>query len=198
MTTPLLLETICCQNGQLQALPYHEGRIQQSQVALFGESRSLQLSELTVPRGAQRGRFKCRLLYRLQIEAIQFLPYRIRSVHSLRLINADALHYALKYADRSHLQACFEQRGEADDILLVKNGLITDSYYANVAFWDGQAWFTPAHPLLPGTRRAQLLDRGRVRLADIRPQDIEQYEYATLFNAMMDLGEGPVVTQFLR
>lgn len=197
MTTPLLLETICCQNGQLQALPYHERRIRRSQNALFGHSQPIELSQFTVPAHARSGRFKCRLLYRLQVEAVQFLPYRLRPVNSLKLIDADALHYPIKYADRSHLQACFEQREGADDILMVKNGLITDTYYANVAFWDGQNWFTPAQPLLPGTRRAQLLDQQRILMAVIRPEDLKRYEYATLFNAMMDLGEGPVVRRFV-
>ena len=197
MTTPLLLETICCQDGQLQALPYHERRIRGSQNALFGQTQPIDLSRFTVPAHASKGRFKCRLLYRLQVEAVQFLPYRIRPVDSLKLIDADALHYPIKYADRSHLKACFEQREEADDILMVKNGLITDTYYANIAFWDGQDWFTPAQPLLPGTRRAQLLDQQRIWPAVIRPEDIKRYEYATLFNAMMDLGEGPVVRRFV-
>ena len=157
----------------------------------------IDLSRFTVPAHARNGRFKCRLLYRLNVEAVQFLPYRIRPVNSLKLVDADALHYPIKYADRSHLQAFFERRGDEGDILMVKNGLITDTYYANIAFWDGQDWFTPAQPLLPGTRRAQLLDQQRIWPAVIRPDDLHRYEYATLFNAMMDLGEGPVVRRFV-
>ena len=197
MITPLLLETICCQDGRLQALPYHKRRICNSQSALFGSSQPLRLDRLTVPEYARQGRFKCRLLYRMKIEAVQFLPYCIRPVHSLKLINADALHYPIKYAERSHLQECFEQREQADDILMVKDGLITDTYYANVAFWDGQNWFTPAQPLLHGTRRAQLLDQQRILTAVIRPRDLSRYKCATLFNAMMDLGEGPIVKTFI-
>jgi 4-amino-4-deoxychorismate lyase len=195
MSAPLLLETICCQDGKLQALPYHERRIHNSQAQLFGESRPLALHELTIPPYAQRGKYKCRLHYRLSIEQLTFEPYRIRPVHSLRLINADGIDYACKYANRSELEACFAQRQSADDVLMVKNGLLTDTYYANIALWDGQVWWTPAKPLLLGTRRAQLLDQERIKPADIRPEDLNRYECIALFNAMMDLGEGPVVAK---
>jgi len=29
---------------------------------------------------------------------------------------------------------------------------------ANIALYDGHTWYTPAHPLLQGTKRAELLD----------------------------------------
>lgn len=188
-----LIETICCQDGQLQALPYHQARIRRSRAALFGDAGPLPLNELSVPAHARSGRFKCRLTYGREIEQVAFEPYAIRPVHSLLALPADGLDYAFKYAERGAIQALYEQRGTADDILMIQNGLLTDTSYANVALWDGAHWFTPAVPLLLGTRRAQLLAQGRLRLADIRLADLPRFRKIALFNAMMDLGEGPVL-----
>lgn len=193
MNTPLLLETICCQDGELQALPYHRARVERSQIRVFGESRPLHLEKLTPPQWVQRGKHKCRIHYGLSVEQLTFEPYRIRPVHSLRLVRADDIDYAHKYADREALDKRYTQRQSADDILMVKNGLLTDTYYANIALWDGSQWWTPAQPLLPGTRRAQLLDQGRIHPADVRPEDLPDFECVALFNAMMDLEEGPLV-----
>jgi 4-amino-4-deoxychorismate lyase len=193
MTAPFLLETVRCQDGKLLALPYHEARMSNSQRTLFGRSYAIDLSKLSVPPYAHFGCWKCRILYRSQLEAVQFLPYQIRPVNRLKIIEADSVDYRLKYADRRALESLFEQRGEADDILMVKNGLIRDTYYANVALWDGYNWRTPAAPMLPGTRRAQLLDRQCLTPAYIRPEDLSNYQHIALFNAMMDLEEGPVL-----
>lgn len=188
-----LIETICCQGGQLQALPYHQARIKRSRAALFGDAEPLPLHELSVPGHARSGRFKCRLTYGREIEQVVFEPYAIRPVHSLLAMPADGLDYSFKYAERSAIQVLYEQRGTADDILMIQNGRLTDTSYANVALWDGAHWFTPAAPLLLGTRRAQLLDQNRIRLADIRLADLPRFRKIALFNAMMDLGEGPVL-----
>jgi 4-amino-4-deoxychorismate lyase len=87
--------------------------------------------------------------------------------------------------DRSGLADLFAQRGTYDDVLLVQNGYITDSYYCNVAAWDGKAWRTPARPLLAGTQRAQLLAKGTLQPADIHHNDLKNFEKLALFNALL-------------
>ena len=91
------------------------------------------------------------------ITRIEFEPYVRPAVRSLKVVLSDSISYGYKSADRSALDHLFQLRGECDDILIVKKGCVTDSYYANVAFWDGKHWFTPDTPLLPGTMRASLL-----------------------------------------
>jgi 4-amino-4-deoxychorismate lyase len=83
----------------------------------------------------------------------------------------------------------FTQRQNHDDILIVKNGLITDTSYSNVAFFDGQLWFTPHQPLLPGTARARLLHEGCLQEAKITLTDLHRFEKCSLINAMLPLGE---------
>lgn len=103
---------------------------------------------------------------------------------------ADEIDYSHKYANRTALQYLLQKKGKADDVLIVKNGWLTDTSYSNVAFFDGLQWFTPSKPLLKGTKRAALLQQKKIIEADIRPQDLKQFEKVRLVNAMMEWEEG--------
>ena len=59
----------------------------------------------------------------------------------------------------------------------------------NIALWNGKQWITPSVPLLAGTKRASLLDRGEMVAGDIRPEDLPGYSRIRLFNAMIEFGE---------
>ncbi|MFA6729283.1 MAG: aminotransferase class IV, partial [Prevotella sp.] len=102
-------------------------------------------------------RTKCHIEYNNTILSISYQPYYPRQVHSLQLTECDTINYSYKYKDRSLLQLLYNQRRSGDDILIVKNGFITDTSIANIAVYDGIQWYTPAHPLLRGTQRAILL-----------------------------------------
>lgn len=182
----LLLETIRLENGHLQNLPWHQQRLNRSQQALFADFEPIALEEaIAVPEQFRpNGIFKCRLTYGQRIEKIEFEPYTFRTIRSLQLVDAGHIEYRHKYADRSALEALFFKREKADDVLLVKNGVLTDTSYANVAFFDGEKWLTPALPLLPGTCRERLLAEGKIREADIRLADILFFKKIKLFNAM--------------
>ena len=80
-------------------------------------------------------------------------------------------------------------RDGSDEVIIVRNGLLTDTSYTNIALFDGCEWLTPKLPLLAGTQRASLIDRQRLREADIRADDLWSFDYIALFNAMMNLGE---------
>ena len=77
------------------------------------------------------------------------------------------------------------QKGDADDIIIVKNGLITDSSFANLLFFNGLQWLTPAQPLLKGTQRAKLLEQEQVITAEIRTADLSNFIKVRLVNAML-------------
>ena len=61
---------------------------------------------------------------------------------------------------------------------------------ANIALFDSSHWHTPQHPLLKGTKRAELLDKGILTEKDIRMEELPAYSTVRLFNAMIDWGEG--------
>lgn len=129
------------------------------------------------------------MTYGRDVESVEFFPYQIRPVHSLQLVRGGQIEYRRKRADRSELNALFACRGEADDVLIVRGGLLTDTSIANIALGDGTGWYTPASPLLEGTQRACLLDAGMIRPLDIHADDLFRFQKIRLFNAMIDFGE---------
>ena len=179
-----LLESIKVHHGQWHNLSYHEERIHRAQQALFGKITFACLADqLILPKPAQQGLYKCRIVYSQAIEQIEFLPYHQRPVRTLRRVHCDTIDYSHKYADRSVLDELFAQRGHCDDVLIIKNGLVTDTSYANVVFYDGQQWVTPAQPLLRGTQRQYLLDAGLIREAVIKENDLARFLQFQIVNA---------------
>ena len=56
----------------------------------------------------------------------------------------------------------------------------------NNKIYDGYTWFTPAHPLLRGTKRAELLNKQLIVEKDIAQVHLNDYSHIMLFNAMID------------
>ena len=183
------IETICLEAGKARHLSRHDFRMNATRKKFFGNVPDVQLKDYIVPLQTDGGRIRCRVTYAQDILDIEYFPYRIRPVHTLKLIEGSTTDYRYKYADRSALDALFAQRGKADDILIVRNGLLTDTSIANIALWDGLHWYTPAHPLLKGTHRARLLYEGILTERDIPVEEIKQYQKICLFNAMLHFGE---------
>ena len=191
---PLCIETIRVFNRKFENLPWHEARLNRTRAALWSFADNLTLSNLLeIPQPLDEGLYKCRVVYRNQIERVEFEAYSPRIVQSLRLIEIKNLDYQYKYADRSLLNAAFAQRGQAHDVLMLRDGMVTDTSYANIAFFDGQNWLTPAQPMLEGTRRAQLLANGRIKTQKISADDLHKFVCARLINAMLDFDTTPTI-----
>ena len=180
-----LLESIRCEHGTMQSLIYHQARMDASVKDLFSIENRLRLEDIEIPQDCRVGLYKCRIEYAESLLSVDFRPYRMRKIRSLRLVTADAIDYSYKYADRVALQRLLDARGDCDDILVVKDGRITDTSFSNVAFFDGTQWLTPARPLLCGTQRAKLIAAGVVSPADIRADALGQFEKARIINAMI-------------
>ncbi len=184
-----MVETIRIENGSPANLQYHNQRMSGSLSDLFGIRKEIKLaSVLKVPPYASFGIYKCRIKYDAEIRNIEFQPYLIRPVKSLKLVTDNEIEYSYKFADRSRLYSLFEKKGASDDILIIKNGLVTDTFYANIVFkcTDG-SWITPESCLLKGTRRSALLDQNVISEARISAFDIKKFIEAKLINAMIDI-----------
>ena len=107
-------------------------------------------------------------------------------MHCIRLVYSDCISYTYKSSDREALNQLYSQRGDADDILIVKKGLLTDTSIANIALYNGTEWYTPVSPLLKGTKRAFLIDQGIIREQNILIGNLDTYSKITLFNALID------------
>ncbi len=190
----LLLETIQCKNGVLKNLDYHQSRFNYARRKYFGCKDELILRDvLHIPLQYRRGLFRCRVVYSATIEMIEFIPHQYRPIRKVKLIENNSIDYQFKYANRSELNALFYQRGPCDDILIVKNGMITDSLTANVILFDGKKWWTPDAPLLNGTQRARLLEERKIEQCRITLKSLSRYEKAGFINAMQDMEQMPVV-----
>lgn len=190
-----LLETIQVADGRFLNLPAHLTRMRQSAHELYGEWREPGLTPADIPADRRTGVVKCRIVYDTCVRDLSFQPYAPRTVRSLRLVQAPPdLDYHLKYADRSPLMRLLEQRQGCDDILIVRDGFLTDTSYSNIAFDDGSALYLPRTCLLNGCKRRLLLDSGRARAVSLTPHDIRNFRTAHLINALLDPGQVVVDT----
>jgi 4-amino-4-deoxychorismate lyase len=189
-----LLETIKCNNGKLHNLKYHQARFDVAQMKYFPDAPKLKLKDLIkIPESCKEGLFRCRVVYAEHIEKIEFLPHQYRSINSIRLVEDNNIEYSSKYTNRKQLQHLFDQRGNCDDILIVQNDCITDSFTANPIFFDGATWWTPDTPLLPGTQRARLLAENKISVCRITVNDLHKYQKIGLINALQDMNDMPVL-----
>lgn len=189
-----LVESLKLKDGVIPNLEYHNERMNRSKAELFPGSSEVDLErEIEIPANCHLGIFKIRILYDQLIRSIEIEPYSYRSIQSLKVVHHESIDYHLKYTDRQILQELFAQRGNCDDIIIVKNGFITDSFASNLLFFDGNSWFTPNTPLLKGTKRQFLLDEGIIIEKEIREVDIRNYQKVGLINAMIDFDEMPVM-----
>jgi len=181
-----LIESICVRDGNFQRLPLHEARIDRALAALcITRNWSLEdaLEKTEVP---SSGLFKCRVRYTSDSFKIEFQPYNIHPVQSLKLVEASHVDYQHKWEDRSVLQLLWQQREGFDDVLMVKNGWVTDTFYANIVFRKGDEWFTPETFLLQGTMREALIKSGKIQEVRMRVADIYQFDSFKLINALME------------
>ncbi|HCZ35420.1 MAG TPA: hypothetical protein DHV26_05780 [Cytophagales bacterium] len=190
-----LIETVYLKDGEFRNLKYHQLRMESSSKELFGAPNNWTLeNKLQFSKYPESGLFKVRVIYDTEVKQIEFVPYMPKPVQSLKRISSDAISYAHKFENRQTLNELYQQRGNCDDVVIIKNGFVTDTSYANLIFRKGAEWFTPTTFLLPGTMRAFLLDSHQVKSTEIRVEDIVKYDSCKLINAMlgMDAPEIPV------
>jgi len=180
-------ETIRAVDGKIFNISFHQERYE-SVLKHFGIDEAQNLEKFLNP--PKIGTYRCRLTYNLSnfphnIETT-YHEYKKREIKSLKLIYDNEIEYSLKSTCRNSLEALYAQRGECDDVLIVKNSLITDTTIANIAFFDSNRWITPRMPLLNGTTRERLLRDGKIFQEDIRVNDLEKFTKIALMNAMID------------
>ena len=183
------IETICINDGVIENLSAHDERMNNTIRVHYGSSViPVSLEDFITAEGC-KGRTRCRVEYTSAVEKVEYFPYSIREVKSLQLVNDDMAEYSFKYADRSVLDRNFALRGNADDVVIVRSGMLTDTSIANIALYKEGKWFTPKYPLLKGTRRAGLLAEGIIEEDIVMADSLHKYEKIRLFNAMISFGE---------
>ena len=184
------VETICIENGKPRNLSYHVQRLNLTMRTFFPESKAIGEHELLTDIPNVQGLQKARVVYNENgITERSFAPYSIRKINSIAIVEGNDISYSWKSTDRTALMRLREKAPDYDEVIIIKNGCVTDTSYTNLCFFDGKEWLTPDTPLLRGTMRQKLLDEGIIREARILKTDLHKFQSVSLINAMMPLGE---------
>ncbi len=178
-------ETVRIEGRRIHNRIWHNRRLNRTLYDRFGIRSDYDIADyIDLP--SDDGLYRCKLLYGPAIGAVTLTPYRRRRYRSLQCIDAE-ISYSYKSTDRSAIDALFSRRGESDDIIIVRDGLLTDTSIANIALFDGLHWYTPEVPLLEGTMRASLIDAGLLRTRRIDRGFLRKSTEFALLNAMTGL-----------
>ena len=199
----MFLETIRIQDGHARHVADHIDRMRRTALH-FGFTAPALPADLDalVPHDLRTGTVRCRIVYGHTLRELTFTPYRRRRLERLIAVDAGAMDYAFKYADRSPLTRPQIPLTEADELLFVRGGYVTDTSYTNLILRRGDELVTPDTFLLDGTCRRRLLRTAQVRTAQVHLSDLPAYDELLLVNAMMPLSEAlrlpasSVVTDF--
>ena len=182
-----LLETIQIIDGIPQNLAYHQLRFNSSRVELFSALNNISLeNELNIPFAFQNGIVKCRIIYSKDIERIEYSNYKTHKIEKLILTETKIV-YDHKYENRAEINELVKLHPNFDDVLMICKGEIKDTSYCNIVFYNGSDFFTPKYPMLHGTKRQQLIDKGQIMEQIIMAHDLSKFTHFGLINAFKDL-----------
>lgn len=172
-------ETIKCNDSEVYNIHYHEKRIANT------IGKNINLLEYIYP--PSNHLLKCKVLYSQdEIIDVSFDIYNKRNLKTFKIIIDDNINYKYKYENREQINNLFSKKDTADEIIIIKNNLITDTTIANIAIFIDNQWYTPTTPLLLGSTRQRYIDDGILKEKNI---DIDIFKKATkiaLLNAMID------------
>lgn len=183
------LETIRVENGEFVHLNKHLARLQQTISFFYGKNVELAEREIQVPENFSKGLVKCRIIYSDSIEKIEFQSYQKRPIKRLKIVYDNTIDYAYKSTDREMINQLYLQKGDADEIIIVKDGFVTDSSFSNLLFENEKGLFTPTTYLLNGIQRQFLLEKKIIRECPIKEENIYRYSRIHLINAMLLPGD---------
>lgn len=178
------LETIAVSEGHYLNLPYHNKRYNATLLRFFNSIPEHSLADLLPSPPKSNELMRCRVTYNLDQFKVEFLPYVTKEINTLQCINDNNFTYDYKYNDRTQLNLLLSQRGLSDEILIIKNNLVTDLSIANIIFQTGNRIVTPNQPLLLGTSLLRMIDEGIVYPVQIGQSDLKYLEGWQPINAM--------------
>ncbi len=182
------IESIKLKEGLFCNLEYHQKRVNES-LRKYYPGAEINLFQISIPRAFVNGLFKTRIVYSDIIHQIDFIPYKIRSINKLQIIESNDVDYSFKYQNRETLDEIFSKRGLCDDVIISKFGMITDTSYSNIVLYDEKNYYTPKNPLLKGTKRQYLIDNHVIKEKEIYVNQIKEYSKIYLINSMINLGD---------
>ncbi len=176
----IFFETVKCDDGIAYNLEYHCQRIARTIMI------NINLHEYILP--ISDDFLKCKVLYdKYGVLDVLYEPYIKRLIKSFKIIYDDKIEYKHKSLNRDAINALYAKKGDADEIIIVKNGWVTDTSIANIAIFDGTNWLTPKMPLLRGTTQERLVHDKELIQANISVDMLKKAKKIAVLNAMVDM-----------
>ncbi|MBY0540084.1 MAG: aminotransferase class IV family protein [Campylobacterales bacterium] len=178
MKENIYFETIKCEDYEIFNLEYHNKRVANT-IGL-----NINLQEYIYP--LSEDLLRCKVIYNdFEIINVECFPYKKREINSFKLIFDDEISYSKKYLDRKKLDNLFSQKEESDEIIIIKNGIVTDTSIANIAIFYENTWITSKNCLLNGTTKNRLLEEKFLIEKDISLEMFKKASKIALMNAMI-------------
>ena len=187
-----VFETIAILDGIPQNLAFHQARMDNAIEKLFKQTSVFNLAEIIqVPERYQNGLIKCRIAYNQQDFNIIFSAYQRREIRNYQCVYLDNLDYTLKYTNRTIFEDINMIKDEA---IIIQNGKVTDCRVGNLLFLKNNIWYSPKDYLLKGTQLSYLLSQNKIKLVEIKIEDLHQYEKIMMINAMNPFDESRAIS----
>ena len=178
MNKEIYFETIKCEDEEVFYLDYHNKRIART-IGL-----NLNLQEYTYPPNNKL--LKCKIIYNQnEIINIEYSEYKPKDINNFKLIYDDTIDYKYKSTNRENINNLYNKKDKADEIIIIKNGLVTDTSIANIAIYENGVWLTPKKPLLQGTTLDRLVEEEYIKQSDITVNQLKKSKRIALMNAMI-------------
>lgn len=118
-----LFESVLVLSRRVRNAKYHQRRFLRSYHEFFGRAPDYDLfAGIALPQEIGKGAYKLKIEYGTEGKLFTMAPYLRQLPKTLKVVYDNGIRYSVKTTDRSALETLFEQRGTADDILIVKNG----------------------------------------------------------------------------
>ena len=174
----MFFETIKCDDFEIFNLEYHQKRVAKT----IGKNFDLQ--EYINPPTNEL--LRCKIVYNKdEILSVDYFPYQKRDIKSFKIVVDNGLDYSKKYINRDKIDELFLKKDSCDEIIILKNGVVTDTSIANIAIYYENSWITSKNCLLRGTTRDRLINDRLLIEKDISVQMLKETTKIALMNAMI-------------
>jgi 4-amino-4-deoxychorismate lyase len=181
------IETIRIEHKKIFNIKYHNKRVKKSIKDIYGIDTDIELLDyIDVPK--DNNLYRCRVVYSNKIESIEYILQPKREFNTFKIVKDNDIEYKYKSINRDNINNLVSQKNSADDIIIVKESLITDTSIANIAIYTDR-WYTPKSPLLDGTYRQKLIDDGFLGIKDITIDELKSAKKVAIMNALLQFYE---------
>lgn len=197
-----LFETIKIQNCKIQNSDLHLERVFNSRYKIWKVKYTFDFEKIFSEIESKLSiEYSAEIIYKLKVIYNQSdLEYEINDyskpiINHIKLINDDFIDYQFKFTDRNSLEllkmAAFRVMSERahSEIIIIKNGMATDSSFSNLVFSKDDELITPANFLLRGTKMEKYIREKIILEKPVRAKDIMNFDSIHFINAMNDLGD---------